>query len=294
MEIYKIENLVNGKVYIGQTVKTFKERYNFKGEGIIRVLAYLEMRGTKRSDYTETLYGNRHLLSSIKKYGVENFTVEIIDTAETIEELNSKEIKWIAYFDSYALGYNKCVGGKNNLGWNPSEETRETWRKMRKGTMAGDKNPNYGKTHSKGTRKKMSDNRKGKLVGGDNPRARAVINLDTLEVFETLTEAGKKYSTSVENIVTVCQRKERGKHGTRKMTGGHRWMYYSEYLKKGDVVGVVKNNHFKAVINKDTGEIFNTAKEASDFYKIDPSQLSKVCKGKLKTAGGFKWEYHKE
>ena len=38
MEIYKITNLVNGKCYIGQTITSFNERYNFEGEGIERVL----------------------------------------------------------------------------------------------------------------------------------------------------------------------------------------------------------------------------------------------------------------
>ena len=35
--IYKIENTVNGKCYIGQTTKSFNRRYSFPGEGIERV-----------------------------------------------------------------------------------------------------------------------------------------------------------------------------------------------------------------------------------------------------------------
>ena len=294
MEIYKIENLVNGKKYIGQTVKTFNERYNFKGKGIERVLAYLEMRERKRDTYPIKLYTNNHLLSAIRKYGVENFTVEIIDTAETIEELNEKEKLWISHYEAYTCGYNKCFGGENTKGWKPSDKTRKLWVEMRKGTMVGEKNPNYGKKHSEEVRKKMSESRKGKLTGIDHPKAREVINLDTLEVFETLTSACEKYGITDGNLTSVCKRRKRGTHGTRKKAGGYRWMYYDEYIEKGDIVGDTKNNHFKAVINEETGEVFDTIKKASEQYHVDPSQITKVCKGKAKTAGGYKWRYHKE
>lgn len=294
MVVYKIENLINGKKYIGQTIKTFDERYQFKGEGVERVLAYLEMRERNKQSYSETLYGNDHLLKSIRKYGVDNFTVEIIDEAETQEELNEKEIEWIAYYKSDTDGYNKCIGGLSNSGWKPSDETRKIWSEARKGKMVGVNNPNYGQKHSQEVRNRMSKARRGKLTGAKHPKAKAIINLDTLEIFETITDACDKYNLSNGNIVNVVQRKKRGNHGTRKTAGGFRWMYHDEYLEKGDIVGETKNNHFKSIINLDTGEIFETIKQASDQYKIDASQLSKVCRGKAKTAGGCKWKYHKE
>ena len=43
----------------------------------------------------------------------------------------------------------------------------------------------------------------------------------------------------------------------------------------------------------ETNEIFKCIRDASDKYLIDPSTITKVCKGKpkRKTAGGLHWEY---
>ena len=106
--IYKIENVINHKVYIGQTTEPngFNGRYQAKGVGIERVYNY------HRLHMNRNAYYNVHLLSSIEKYGLEAFVVdEIFDTATSFEELNNKEIYYIAKFDSYNNGYNNTAGG---------------------------------------------------------------------------------------------------------------------------------------------------------------------------------------
>lgn len=283
--------MVNGKCYIGQTIKTFNERYNFSGSGAERVLAYLEMRENKKHTYDVELYHNDHLLKAFRKYGVENFEVEIIDNAKNIEELNQKEIYWIEFYDSYNNGYNKCFGGGSTSGWVPSSKTRALWSEMRKGVHTGVKNPNYGMKHSAETRLRMSVARSGKARGKNSPVARSVINLDTGEIFDTITSAAEKYDIDASNIIECCKRTDRGKHGIRKKAAGFRWMYHDEFTTHGDIIGKVKNEHYKQIINLDTNEVFEKITDASNKYKIDPSAITKVCKGKLKTAGGFKWSY---
>lgn len=292
MIIYKIENIINKKIYIGQTRKTFNDRYNFKGEGVERVYEYLKFRKRNKDRYSEKFYHNDHLLKAFEKYGIENFTVEVIDTAETIDELNQKEIEWINFYKSKENGYNKNFGGNKNNGWIPTQETRELWSSMRKGVHLGKNNPNFNRKHSDEIKKKMSDRRKGKMKGLDNPNARTIINLDTLEIFETITMACNEYGFNSSTISNVLTRKEIGKHGIRQTAGGFRWMYLEEYQEKGDIVGEVINKHHKKVINKTTGKVFNTIKEASKFYKLDDSSIAKVCKGKTKTCGGYEWSYY--
>lgn len=293
MEIYKITNLVNGKKYIGQTIKTFNDRYNFAGEGVERVWAYLNFRRDKETFYQTRMYHNNHLLKAIEKYGFDNFAVDIIDTAETSEELNQKECYWIEHYNAFTDGYNYCIGGNGTRGYKFSEEAKRKMSLSRKGVHAGDKNPNYKARHfTEETIRKMSIAKKGKYTGTDSWRSVKIINLDTLEVFDTITQAGEKYGIKNSNISHCCQRKERGKHGVRTRAGGYRWMYYDEYLEKGDVVGFPTNKRHKKVINIDTNEIFDTATQAGKHYSIDPSQIGKVCKGKLKTCGGFRWEYY--
>lgn len=106
--IYKIENTITHCVYIGQTThpKGFNGRYYYKGKGIERVYNYLKCKKKCGERY------NKHLLCSIEKCGLEAFIVEeVYDTADTMQELNDKEIYYIKKFDSFNNGYNMSYGG---------------------------------------------------------------------------------------------------------------------------------------------------------------------------------------
>ena len=52
-----------------------------------------------------------------------------------------------------------------------------------------------------------------------------------------------------------------------------------------------ENRPKRPVTNLDTGEIFASIKDASQKYKISKGNISEVCKGKRKTAGGYRWAY---
>lgn len=88
--IYIIKNKINNKVYIGQTIKDINIRfYNHK----------------IASKYEDTKF-----YRALKKYGIENFYIELIEQVP-IEELNKREQYWINQYDSYKNGYNSTLGG---------------------------------------------------------------------------------------------------------------------------------------------------------------------------------------
>ena len=94
MDIYKITNIVNGKIYIGKTEKTYLERWEE------------HKRNAK--------YGNiSHLYNAMRKYGIDKFIIIDIDSASTINELNNKEKYWIAKLHATdpEIGYNIALGG---------------------------------------------------------------------------------------------------------------------------------------------------------------------------------------
>lgn len=95
--IYKIQNKVNGKVYIGQSVNIKKRFY------IHRYNAY-----NKENKSTYDLY----LYIAMRKYGKDNFTYEIIEVCEK-GILDQREIYWIKYYKSNQkeYGYNLSDGG---------------------------------------------------------------------------------------------------------------------------------------------------------------------------------------
>ena len=88
MYIYKITNLLNNKVYIGQVYnKSIYDRFK---------------RHISEAKPTSKSYIGR----AIAKYGFENFQVEILDEVP-IEELDCAEAFWIEYSNSMRPnGYN--------------------------------------------------------------------------------------------------------------------------------------------------------------------------------------------
>ena len=87
--IYKIENKINGKVYIGQSInieerwKQHKRNYSF---------------------LTSNFY------KAIQEFGINNFNWSIIEECNK-KELNEKEKYWINFYDSINNGYNMKIGG---------------------------------------------------------------------------------------------------------------------------------------------------------------------------------------
>lgn len=127
MLIYKITNIKNSKIYIGKTTKSLEHRfkihksYAIKGKG-----------------------GCPALQNAMIKYGIDNFTIEQIETATTEHELNDKEKYWIAYYNSTdrTIGYNLTDGGEdtNTYKYKSDEELNLIKDKIRK-TKYGKSNP---------------------------------------------------------------------------------------------------------------------------------------------------------
>lgn len=96
--IYKVTNSCNDKVYIGQTYMTINKRW--------RSHVYSANRGVKTKFY-----------QAMRKYGIINFKIDVIEKyeADTVvqlkEILNEREIFYINKFDSFKNGYNSTIGG---------------------------------------------------------------------------------------------------------------------------------------------------------------------------------------
>lgn len=87
--IYKIENKVNGKVYIGQSLNIFKRWANHANPRVSP---------------------NMVITKAIIKYRVASFTFEVVELCDK-SMLNEREKYWINYYNSYKAGYNSTEGG---------------------------------------------------------------------------------------------------------------------------------------------------------------------------------------
>jgi len=92
--VYKITNLINGKIYIGKTIR----------EARFRWASHISPKADK----------SLLIVRSLKKYGYTNFSFEVIDITETEEQLLEKEAFYIEYHESLAPdGYNQIDGRGN-------------------------------------------------------------------------------------------------------------------------------------------------------------------------------------
>ena len=95
--IYKITNKLNNHSYIGLSTK-LEERWKYH-----------------QSPYNQQRESYKSLYKAFEKYGIENFTFEILEEC-SIQELGEKEKYYITKYDTYKSGYNMTTGGEDNVG----------------------------------------------------------------------------------------------------------------------------------------------------------------------------------
>lgn len=150
--IYKITNTVNSKAYVGYSDNV-----------------------SKRWEEHRNGYGSKVVYAAIQKYGLDNFTFEVI-----AEDTVNNEDKYIQEHNTMAPnGYNLVAGGglpPTKQGWKPSAETlakrkatmlerygqpgvprTEEWCKNLSESKSGKNNPRYGITEDPATTKQRLD-----------------------------------------------------------------------------------------------------------------------------------------
>lgn len=212
--IYKITNKINGKVYIGQTSRPLKDRWNQHKNDIYK--------------FDSAIY------LAIRKYGIDNFTCEEIESCED-KDLNEKEIYWIKYYNSYinatnSNGYNMTLGGRGSRKVT-DEELLYLWNKGLTVTKI---------SQELGMQVNYVYTRIANIVPAEEITLRRYkthekqikqldLNNNLIKIWNSLTEAAKGVGGSPSNISAVC-------YGNRKSAYGYKWEYY----KKGEINGTYR------------------------------------------------------
>lgn len=263
--IYKIENLVNGKVYIGQTIRTFEER---KKQHIAELKG-----GYKR---------NVKLQNAWNKYGEKNFKFSIIDYFP-ISILDDKEIYYIEKFNSFNNGYNMTTGGNQVM--HNQKHTKSARKKISH------------KLKTKWNDKRFIEKMKNRPIyyGSESPRSIKVICINDQKVFGSMIEAGEYYGIDMKKVSTVCT-------GHCEYTGleetGRKLQF--AYHTEGETYELKEIKHInekKKIRCITTGQIYNSICEASEVTGAPKGSIGHVCKGRRQHAGKLpdgtklKWEY---
>jgi len=184
--IYKITNVINKKVYIGQTTKS--PEFRFK-------------RHIQNSNY---FYSRSKLSKAIKKYGKNNFKLEVLCTCFSLDELNYQEQQFIKHYNSITPnGYNLNSGGKHYT------RTKEITNKIVQ--------KNKGKKRSLEQKKNISESHK-IPVKVYNPITNHTIIVDSVT---NIGKVCKKYGVSTRTATRKLKNKQSTKSG-----------YFVTYLRK--------------------------------------------------------------
>lgn len=117
-KIYKITNLINNKVYIGQTKQSLQERW------------YKHCQ-----KHCDKHHFHMPIKQAIFKYGKEHFTIELLEECDVCL-LNERECYWIQFYDSYTNGYN-CTKGGQDCATRPTALSKEQEQELIKLKQSG-------------------------------------------------------------------------------------------------------------------------------------------------------------
>lgn len=144
MTIYKITNLINGKLYIGQTTVPVEKRW-------------------KRHCWASEYKKNMPIVLAIAKYGKENFSIETLHTCSNQSDLDAQEMHYAKLYDTF------CPNGYNlRAGNGPGSMSEEMKRKI---SLA-----NKGRVVSDETRRRLSESHKGYKVKESTKKKLSQLN----------------------------------------------------------------------------------------------------------------------
>lgn len=298
MYIYKITNLVNGKIYVGQHSSNTNRYYMGSGS---------ELKKAK------------------KEYGTHNFKMEILEEyrGHSRKELSELEIKWIKKLDATnpEVGYNRLKAGNGGyIGkeWYDSQKgrkhTEEEKRKIgesNKGKVITEetrlKNSliNRGRRKSKETRLTIrKENRKPSKVF-TKPCRRKILQFDEngnlINTFESITNAEKCLGICSDTIKRISKGLPvRGKAKdlflqVEEIPDGYKREYIydpssSKYRRKGFARAIIQLNLDGSFIKE-----WESHLDACAFYDIrKSSNIINVCKGKAYSCVGYKWMFKED
>ena len=301
--VYKITNNINGKIYVGATTHSIMQRWR---------------------EHINTAYGNSKdnkslFKKAIRKYGKENFTVEMIKRCYGKNELNNSEIEWIEKMNSFAFkdnsnGYNSTIGGMGIIGYSNNTpvckidivkgKVIEIFNSIREAEV------NIGvrictidkKNHTSGGyyymyKKDVDKYSEEELITYVHSRFDYLLyqldeNGKIINIYKDVADLKKKTNVSnVGNIVSCCL-------GSRRLFHNYQWCYQKDLndrinKKPRDIIKTSKKINQYSLSGKFIRE-WNSIIEASKVLKISSCHISQCCKKTRSLSGNYQWRYADE
>lgn len=289
--IYKITNLKNNLVYIGQTV-------NF---------------GIRRRDHWSDKT-NDDLHNDIQKLGREYFKFEIIEKCD-VDQLDEREKYWIEYYDSYNMGYNNTEGGSGNKLNAKNSQCMPVYAYNLDGTFAAEY---YSIASAMRELNMKSNNITRCIIHNDNHHHSGgfmwkTYKTDQIPAFEKNLGGKsiycydlntrlfvKEYKTVTEAGIELCGKRTphicSAANGSRKSACGFLWSYEKFERLPDDYQGAKRSLQKVYAYDMKTREFvkeYPNAYQAEIQLNGNKNKISDVILGLRKSWKGFLWSYEK-
>jgi group I intron endonuclease len=218
----------------------------------------------------------RHLYNAIRLHGWDNFTIEILHSfpreGNWEERLDQLEIQEIAQRGTLAPG-----GYNNETGGNKNKVLHEDTKVLMSSVRSGERHAMFGKHH---------DEEAKELLKEANVKAVQQWSRDgkeLLRTFGSVEEATRETGADGSHIAKVCK-------GVRKTAGGFQWKFANpEDVRTNEPLKFTKIQQWSFDGKKLIAE-YDTLVAATQATNSGTRTISKCCKGKARSAGGFKWK----
>ena len=282
--IYKIVNNINGHLYIGQSIDIHNRWMRHKW-----------------SAFHEEACKDYPLYRAFRKYGIENFTFEVIELCDKTE-LQEKEKYYINMYQSFIEGYNQTSGGEGCYG-------------QEKPVYQYDLDGNFVAIYSSAAEAARQMNtqvqniykacwKENKTAAGfqwrndptDIPQPTTFgqgkrvyqydLNGNYIQSYASLMEASQQTGIDYSTLKNAVK-------GARKTAGHYQWCWDPANPPGKTTFGQGKRVYQYDLDNNYINE-YPSAAEASRQTGVNRSNISSVLRGKTKTAGGFIWKQEKD
>lgn len=289
-KVYKHINKINNKVYIGLTCQKPQERWK-NGSGYSECPKFWNA----IQKYGWNNFEHIVLFDHLTREEAEEIEIELIAYHKSINDEFGYNIQNGGNTTGTHSNETKRKIAESNRRRIISEETRQKMSDNH-ANFKGENSVWYGRHHTEQTKQKISLAKKGQLAGEKNPmygkRGKDSPNFGRKHTIE----ARKKMSIANKGKIVSEETREKLRKNSWPAKNKGNIKFTEEHKRKiGDALRGEKSVWYgtgKKVICLETNVIYNSAKWASKELSLDSSSITKVCRGKLKTTGGLHFKYY--
>lgn len=261
--IYKIENKVNGKIYIGSSIDINKRwRYHV-------------------SDFEANRHCNSYFQNAWNKYGKDSFEFSIIEILDIKDNIFEREQYWLDILKPFGnIGYNLC----------PTTNSYSFGYSLKGSTIDKLKNRKFTEEH----KRNMSIN---------SPKKKSIIQMnlngELIKIWESSTEACKSLNINTKSLWGCLERIDK-RLSVKNFIWIYYEEYISESSQEiiNEIVNKIKNrkqNGNRSVIQMTLDNEFikqwDTATEAGKVLSINRVGIMNCCRGNQNVFFNYKWVY---